>query len=275
MYCVKKVLNNNAVLAVDLRRKEEVIFMGKGVGFNKKINEPFDDPEGVKKYHLQKQTSKGPSEKLINAVDPVYLEIANDIIRLSEDKFKNVDNNVLLPLADHIAFSIVRMDSQMDLSNPFTEDIRLLFEEEYTIAQKGKEIISTRTGRTIPEDEVGYITLYIHSALTDTQVSESMQIPMIIRQSIKRIENECGIAIDMGSFAYNRLLYHIKCMLARVHNNERLNNDMIEFTKEKCAYSFEVARDICTKLEEKLGEHFTEKEISYLALHIERIRTTE
>lgn len=53
MYCVKKVLNNNAVLAVDLHRKEEVVCMGKGgVGFNKKVNQPFDDPEGVKKYHL-------------------------------------------------------------------------------------------------------------------------------------------------------------------------------------------------------------------------------
>ena len=49
MYCVKKVLNNNAVLAVDLRRKEEVIFLGKGVGFNKKVNQPFEDPKSVKK----------------------------------------------------------------------------------------------------------------------------------------------------------------------------------------------------------------------------------
>ena len=58
MYCVKKVLNNNAVLAVDLRRKEEVIFLGKGVGFNKKVNQPFEDPKSVKKYHLKKETSK-------------------------------------------------------------------------------------------------------------------------------------------------------------------------------------------------------------------------
>ena len=273
MYCVKKVLNNNAVLAVDLRRKEEVIFLGKGVGFNKKVNQPFEDPKSVKKYHLKKETSKGPSDKLIRAVDPVYLEIANDIIRLSEEKFKAVDTNILLPLADHIAFSIVRMNSRMDLSNPFSEDIRLLFEEEYAIAEKGREIIRERTGYSIPDDEVSYITLYIHSALSDTQVSQSLKIPVIIRESIERIEKECGVRIDMGSFAYNRLLYHIKCMMARVHNNEKLNSDMIEFTKEKCAYAFEVAGEICEKLSRELGEPFIEKEVSYLALHIERIRS--
>ena len=48
---------------------------------------------------------------------------------------------------------------------------------------------------------------------------------------------------------------------------------MIEFTKKKCAYAFEVAGEICEKLSHELGEQFTEKEISYLALHIERIRS--
>ena len=60
MYCVKKVLNNNAVLAVDLRRKEEVIFLGKGVGFNKKVNQPFEDPKSVKNTICKRKPAKAP-----------------------------------------------------------------------------------------------------------------------------------------------------------------------------------------------------------------------
>ncbi|MEG0376914.1 MAG: PRD domain-containing protein [Eubacterium sp.] len=272
MYCVKKILNNNAVLAVDLIQKEEVIFLGNGVGFHKKVNQPFERTEGIKKYHLQKNTAKGPTEKLLNSVEPIYLEIASDIIKKAEELLREIDENVLLPLADHIAFSIVRLQSDMNLTNPFSEDIRLLFEEEYQVAQYGQKIIKERIGCRIPEDEVAYITLYIHSALSDAKVSQSMQIPIIIRQSIEQIERECKINIDRGSFSYNRLLYHIKCMLARVHNNERLNHDMIEFAKEKCTYSFGIAKEICQRLGKELGQIFTEKEVSYLALHIERIR---
>lgn len=273
MFCIKKVLNNNAVQAVDLRHKEEVILMGKGIGFGKKVNQPFEiAPTGVKKYHLYRETVKGPSDALLKSVDPVYIEVADMIIKLAEEKFDSVDNNILLPLADHIAFSQERMKSRVSLSNPFTNDIRMLFEEEYTIAQKGMVMIEERLGRTLPEDEIGYIALYIHLALSGTQVSQAMKLPMIIHQGIERIENECHICIDKGSYAYNRLFYHIRCMLMRLNKKEGSNPDIVEFVQTKCTYSYEVAEEICQRFGEELGESFSPEEISYLTLHIERIR---
>lgn len=272
MFCIKKVLNNNAVQAVDLMRKEEVIIMGKGVGFGKKVNQPFELPAGVKKYHLQKKTVKGPAEALLKTVDPIYIEIADAIIKNAEDKFGTVDNNILLPLADHIAFSQERLKSNMQFNNPFTSDIRMLFEEEYAIAKKGKAIIEARTGRVIPEDEVSYIALYVHLSLSGTQVSQAMKLPAIIHEGIRRIENECHLTIDRGSYAYHRLFYHIRCMLMRV-NSKAENPDIVEFMKSKHPYSYEIAAELCRRFEAELRNTFNEEEIAYLALHIERIRT--
>ena len=126
MYVIKKILNNNAVLAFDLDKSSEVIFLGKGVGFNKKIAMAEEDKPEIKKYYLHNDTEKGLSSELIKNVAPIFLEIAHEIIKEAEMKFKALDNHILLPLADHIAFAIERIEGNIKFENPFTDDIRFL-----------------------------------------------------------------------------------------------------------------------------------------------------
>jgi len=275
MYVIKKILNNNALLAFDIEKKREVIFLGRGVGFNKKIAMTDETQPGIKKYYLHKDTEKGLSADLIKNVAPIYLEIAHEIIKEAEVKFKELDNQILLPLADHIAFAIERIEGNISFENPFTNDIRFLYEQEFEIALKGKAVLEEKTGYIISDDDVGYIALYIHSAISDTKVSQSMNVAIIMGQAIKQIEEDCTMTIKVGSFSHSRLMYHIRFMISRVMTNETLNSDMIEYTKAHCPYAFEVATSVCKKLDKELGKPFSDREASYLALHIERIRMME
>ncbi|AFA48846.1 PRD domain-containing protein [Acetobacterium woodii] len=275
MVVIKKVLNNNAVLAFDIEKKCEVIFLGKGIGFNKKIAMTDEIQSDVKKYYLDKDTEKGLSTDLIKNVEPIYLEIAHEIIKEAELKFEKLDNHILLPLADHIAFAIERLEKHINFENPFTNDIRFLYEQEFEVALKGKVIISKKTGYLISDDEAGYIALYLHSAINNTKISQSMNIAIIMGEAIKQIEDDCNMTIKSGSFAYSRLMYHFRFMISRVMINEKLNSDMIDYAKTHLPYAFNVATNVCKKLERELGKLFSEREISYLALHIERIRMLE
>ena len=47
--------------------------------------------------------------------------------------------------------------------NPFINDIRMLFPDEYEVALEGREVINKFISRMINDDEVGFITLHIHS----------------------------------------------------------------------------------------------------------------
>ena len=47
------------------------------------------------------------------------------------------------------------------LPNPFSQDIRALFSQEYEAALKGRELIRQELGVEISEDEVSYITLHL------------------------------------------------------------------------------------------------------------------
>ncbi|OOM75953.1 PtsGHI operon antiterminator [Clostridium puniceum] len=275
MFRVIKALNHNGVMAIDMDTLNEYILLGKGIGFGKKVNERMEAPENAHIYLLQKETERGLSKELINDIEPEFLEIAGSIIIEAEKKFTKVDENILCPLADHIAFAVKRIENNEEISNPLTQDIRALFPEEYEVACKGKDIIKEIKGIDINEDEIGYIAIHIHSSLGNEKVSQAMEIAMLVRSCITSIEDSIGKKIDIESLSYNRLMSHIKYMAARILKGETIKLDMNDYISERFPKSFEIAEEICRKLGRELKKEFKEVEIGYLAMHIERVFSDE
>ena len=275
MFRVIKALNHNGVIAIEMGTLKEYILLGKGIGFGKKVNERMEAPENTHIYLLQKETERGPSKELINDIDPEILEIASSIITEAEKKFTKVDENILCPLADHIAFAVKRIENNEQISNPLTQDIRALFPEEYEVACKGKDIIKEIKGIDINEDEISYIAIHIHSSLGNEKVSQAMEIAMLVRACITSIEDRIGKEIDIESLSYNRLMSHIKYMAARTLKGETIKLDMNDYISERFPKSFEIAEEICRKLGRELKKDFKEVEIGYLAMHIERVFSDE
>lgn len=271
MYQIIRKLNNNAIIAHDLKRDIQVIILLKGIGFSAKVDSIINEDVNMSIYVIdQKQ-----SDEISTSVDPIFLEIANDILQIASKRFGGkVDTNVLLPLADHIDFASQRMKQSLNISNPFANDIKLLFPEEYQIALEGKAIIEQKTGINIPEDEVGYITLHVHSSLSDDLVSTSMQLAILVQETIGLIEKELNIVIDQYSISYVRLLNHIKYMLLRLQNNEYIEIDMQDYVKERFPNAYKVATKACEYMSKISKKQLPEVEKSYLALHIERIMNT-
>lgn len=275
MFRVIKALNHNGVLATDTDAHNEYILLGKGIGFGKKVNERMEVPENTQIYLLQQETDRGSTKEIINNIEPEILEVASSIIMEAEKKFNKVDENILCPLADHIAFAIKRIKNNEYISNPLTADIRALFSEEYEVAYKGKDIIKEALGIEINEDEIGYIALHIHSSLGDEKISQAMETAMLVRNCITSIEQNIGKTIDIESLSYNRLMSHIKYMAARTLKGETIKLDMNDYIKERFQKSFKIAGDICRKLGSELNKEIKEVEIGYLAMHIERVFSDE
>lgn len=273
VYRIAKVLNNNGVLAT--KDGQEVIFLGKGIGFGKKVNDFYEPAPGVREYKMEtkKQEKRLPHE-IIGKVNPIYIEIASEIVKLSQREFGHVDTRILLPLADHIDFAIKRVKN-ISMSNPFAKDIELLFPEEYAVALKGKEFIKEMTGCEIPDDEVGYITLHVHSAIGSEHVTESIQAMEVIHESIDKLQEDLKIEIDDSSISYMRLMNHIKYLLLRLNTKEKLQMDISEFTREKFPFAYEQAKEMCLRLSNVINKAIPESEVGYLALHLERILSSE
>lgn len=272
MYRVSKVLNNNGVIAIDMDENKEYVILGKGVGFGKKVSQRFDKPEGCTTYRLEQETERGSAKELVKGIEPEYLEIADAILTESQKVFgDSIDRGILFPLADHISFAVARIRRNEQISNPLTEDIKVLFYSEFKVAETLKTILRERLQIEIDDHEVGYVALHIHSAIGDEKVSVAMQTARAVRECIDMIEKATGKPIDVLSLSYNRLMNHMKYMVARASTGEKLNLDMNEYMLDQYPQAYKVATDICKNLEGCIGHKLDETEIGYLAMHIQRV----
>lgn len=99
---------------------------------------------------------------LARSIPPEYLEVADLVLQEAERVFGKIDQSVLFPMADHIEYAVKRIQSGETISNPLTEDIRLLFYSEYKVALTVVPILKKRMGIDMDEHEVGYIALHVH-----------------------------------------------------------------------------------------------------------------
>ncbi len=274
MYRVIKALNHNTLIAVSSEDNHEYLLIGKGIGFGKKVSERFEIPEGAEctVYSLQEQTERGKAMELIKGVDPVFLEIAEKVLRKSEETFGKIDRRILFPMADHIAFAVQRIRANEQISNPLTNDIQALFHMEYKTAECLKDILWDMLKVEIDEHEIGYVALHIHSAIEDENVALSMQIAHTVHDCIRMVEEAAGQKIDVMSLSYNRLMNHIRYMVARSIRGEKLKLNMNDYMSVKYPTSYAIAEKVCRQLEKQLrNSSLDEVEIGYLAMHIERV----
>ena len=275
MYRVTKALNHNALLAVKENSSREYLLLGKGIGFGKKVTESVEPREDVRVYSLQSDSERGSARELVRDMNPVYLEISNTILKRAEEELGKIDRSILFPMADHIAFAAERIRRGEQISNPLTQDIQILFYKEYKIAGLAEELLRQAAGIQIDEDEIGYIALHVHSAICEEKVSSSMQIAAAVRECVAKIEEETGTKIDVQTLSYNRLMNHIKYMAARGMTKEELKLDMNEYIEQQMPDAFKIAAAVCKHLSRALKIELPEIEIGYLAMHIERVCSSE
>lgn len=271
MYRVSKVLNNNGVIAIEMEENQEYVLLGKGIGFGKKVSQRFEAPLDCTRYSLKDDTERGSAASLVKSVDPVFLEIANEVLREAERTFGKIDKRILFPLADHISFAVARMKNGEQISNPLTGDIHVLFYKEFQVASVLKKILSDRMQVEIGDDEIGYVALHVHSAIEDEKVSVAMQMARTVRECVSIIEEETGKKIDVMTLDYNRLMNHVKYMAARLLRGEELKININDYIEIKFPKAFAIATTVCDHLGENIGVQPGEREIGYLAMHIERV----
>lgn len=271
MYRVKKVLNHNTLIAVVAEEKKEYLIMGKGVGFGRKTGERIEARPEDRVYSMMELTERGDAREIIKSISPECLELANEVLSCAEKEFGKVDRSILFPMADHIEFALKRIRNSEPISNPLTEDIRILFHNEFKVARCIKPLLLKRYGVEFDDHEIGYIALHIHSAIEDEQVSRAMQIAKAVRDCISLVEEQTDKTIDVISLSYNRLMNHIRFMVARALSGEKLKVSMNDYMEVKFPESFRMAQQICDQIGYNMKLELDEVEIGYLAIHIERV----
>lgn len=269
-YKIKKVLNNNVVIAE--KKKEELILVGKGIGFDfdKAGKIPEDRIENI--YKKQTADIGENYQKVLQKIESSIVGVSEEIIHLAEKELGlKLNEAIHVSLPDHINFSLKRKEKGLTIENPFKNELNILYPTEYKIALKALETINSRFKTSLPEDEAGFICLHIRAAIIRKGVSESLAYTKKISKIVGIIEKLMGKKLEKNSLAYVRTITHINFMIERVEKNKTIKNDLLNIIKKELYNEYSIAIKVAMKIEDLFSVEVPEDEIGYIALHLKRL----
>ncbi len=272
---LKQPFNNNVVLAVD-NSGNEVIVMGKGVGFNKRKYDMIDEATIDKIYTLN-SSHANYSFKILDQIPGEYILATNSIIEAGERILDmKLSDALLITLADHINFAMERHNKDILMKNPLHWEVKKLYPREYAVGREALDIIFRFTKIKLPDFEASSIALhFVNAQYQQEQMSETMQITEITNRILGIISYHFQMKLDENSMNYSRFLTHLRYFILRQLNKENEAEpepiSLYDVIKVRYESSFECARKIAKHLQSEYGWHTTQDELTYLTLHLHRM----
>jgi len=271
-YKVLKILNNNGIMIGQL--DVEKIIVERGIGHRYRVGDSLCDLGEFKKvFTIEEKNNKDTFIELMERVDGEIVEVCEEIISfISEEFHQELNEKIHISLTDHIAFTILRLKNNDTITNPFVIEIETLYSKEMQIAEKAMKILEERTGIHIPEDEIGFIAMHIHSARNDGKVSNTVKYAFLCSTITEYIEDLLNIEVDRRSINYERFISHIRFAIERIMKGIPIKNEILDSIKNKLNASYKIAENIGGILKSELYKEVSEDEIGYIALHVERVK---
>ena len=96
------------------------------------------------------------------------VRISKEIIKIAEvetGRFLAHNENLLAGLVNHLGPSICRLKMNMDIRNPFLEEIKAFYPELIAISRKCSTVVEKQLGIKMPDSEIAYIAMHLGAAM--------------------------------------------------------------------------------------------------------------
>ncbi|MDF1509445.1 transcription antiterminator [Robertmurraya sp. DFI.2.37] len=271
---VLKALNNN-VLIGNHPTYGEVVIIGKGIGFNRKQGDSIDPTVVEKLFVLKDEKEQKNYIKLLPFLDNDLLEVFISCIELIKKRTKaTLNEHIHVALTDHLFFAVSRLSKGMEMSNPFLIETKALYPFEYDIARDVVKLIGEKTDVKLPEGEVGFIALHIHSAVMNKNLSDVNRHSQLVTKLVDMIEERLRIKLDKESVDYMRLVRHIRFTIERVHSGEKVEEPekISLLLKEEYPVCYNLSWKLIKVMQQELRKPVYNAEAVYLTMHLQRLQ---
>lgn len=268
---VVKPLNNNVVFAEDKEGKE-VVLVGKGIGFQAKRGSFIKIGEFEKVFQLTEQKTV-QYRQMLDQVDDEVIGVCEEFIYFVSQHLNEINEHLHIALIDHLAFAIRRLQQGMIVENPFLQEIQVMYPMEYDLAVKGAKMFEEELNVSLPEAEIGFITLHLHSARASQDISKTRKSTMLINKLTEIIEVELNLKIEKQSINYARLITHLRFAIERAQTGQSLSekHPLSTLLQKEYPRCYNLAWKLVKVMQMEVMKPISEAEISYLTLHLQRI----
>ncbi|MCH5586446.1 PRD domain-containing protein [Shimazuella sp. AN120528] len=273
-YIINHVFNNNVVLVIDLSSNKETILLGKGLGFQQKKGAllPHNDVRIEKKFYLEDEQYLAQYRDLLTQVDKDVFGISEEIIGLISKEFTdNINEYVHLALPDHIQFALYRIRNGLKIINPFLFEIKTLYSKEFSLAVQAAELLSSTFDIEIPESEIGFLALHIHSALNFVPVHRTVTFASLLADFVEMIEKEQKHSIDRSSTEYLQFVTNFRFAIERKKDSINKNSFLLGSIESTLPVAYSYSKRLLCLIETRLEIIPNREEITLLSIDIDRL----
>ncbi|MHC5229935.1 BglG family transcription antiterminator LicT [Enterococcus sp. LJL99] len=272
---IEKILNNNVVTAKN-ETGDEIVCMGRGLAFKKKVGDPIDPAFIEKEFILKDSVASGQFQQLFADIPIEEVEVIKKIIDMAErDLATELSPNIYLTLTDHIHYAIERSKEGLVMPNPLVFETKKFYPKEFAVAKKALELIKETFSIDFAESEAGFIAFHI---VNSEQANGNMEVTMaateIVRDVLTIISRFFGKPFDEEALNYQRIVTHLQYFAQRYLQNESHDEEdvfLYELIQSKYPKAFNSVQRINDYLVKTYNKPIDEAEQIYLTIHIQRV----
>ena len=274
---IQKVLNNN-VVQVKADNGDELVIMGRGIGFQKATGDPIDSSKIAKTFVLKEEDAMFSDiyqELSTEEIDTVF-----SIVKLAEERLnQDYQSHVYITLGDHLHYALERHRDQLPLTNPLAWEVRRVYKAEYKVGLEALDIVEEKTGVRLEESEASSIALHLINAQKEGQMLEqTLKMLKVVQDILNIVRLHYGIDFDEDSISYQRFVTHLQYFAQRVNGKlQQGSNDsfLYEQVRETYPKAFTCSDKIKQYIETTYDFPVGREEQVYLTIHIQRLATTK
>ncbi len=271
---IQKVINNNVISAYDMNQ-QEIVIMGKGIGFKAHTGELIDESKIEKVFRIENENLSRQFQELLENIPLEHMQLTSDIISYAIKNLNvQLNQNIYITLTDHINFAIQRQSQGIQLKNALLWETKRFYHQEYLMGKYAVDLLNEKLGTEFTEDEAGFIALHFVNAEYNTTINDTFEMTNMIQKILELVRLEMGIEFDEESLHYERFITHLKFLVQRLYRHELLKDEEIEFARmmeNKYPKEYECSNHIAEYIEKEYGSKIASEEIMFLAIHIKRV----
>lgn len=267
-------INNNVVLIKDGTQK--MVVTGKGLGFRVYPGNDVNEQLIEQRFILQEHTDDVYYIKLLKSLPMETLNVCEEIIvKANEMLGKPVSGNLMFALADHLKFTMERMQKHMLIDHPLANEIKQFYPKEMEVGYYALRLIKERLHVDLPQGEAVFLTMHVVNALGGlSEAYDVSQLTDVMAEIVSYIETYFDCTIDQNSTSFSRFITHLRYYLIRQLNfeiEESINDELLEIVQEKYPKAYACAQSIADKMDVLYQNTSADSEKLYLTLHINRL----
>ena len=277
MMVVKKI-NNNVAICRDGSQRELIAF-GRGIGFPPTPYE-LTDLSRIDRTFYNVNSKYIP---LLADIPPEIVQFtADQMLALQDELPYETSSNLVLTLADHIAFAIERAGRGIYVQMPSIYEMELNYPTEVRAGRKIVAALRQKLKIKLPKGEVQGIAMHLinaqDKALDGTVPGLEEQYDEILDHITFIIEEELGVHVRRNTFNYARFATHVQYLLKRVLEQKHIDSEnlqMYQSMREEYPDISACVDKIARCLADVWSAELTEEERLYLILHVNRVCSKE